>query len=661
MKLKAGIFCGGPSRERGRSFGKARSVFQKLDQRLFEPVVFFIDINLQLYQCDPAILYHKNLKALFGKSEDDFTIYQESLQDLNEVQLQEVYWKIGHHIQPDQLSQLINIAFVETWADERVDSWLFPYLIEYRIPYLGADLEIRKLRTQKSKFLAGMDEYEIEHFYFHTIGRKNWASDSDTILKDIQNLNAYQLKISPDQQHDLFADAQLESDVLQENLKESIDRAFFQEIIPVSSWRARGYFDRIDHIRHLIHARRGLGFPVELNSLLGEFQVHHPESLLKLLEAQTAEITDEAAVFKLVSQLPAEQVLIESIPAGTPFEVLLLEDYSGQPLALYPQISKPEDVHKLGLTQLQLDQIRLKAKQFYGKMNLGPLVLLKGIYTAKDQVLFDVPDISCSLEKDGSVLKHWSSYHLDSHQLMMYYVTASLQKRLRTYPEQKTNAALIEHLQILRTEQETVSGRPNISVVYGGDGAQTIQATNAAQYFWEVVDGLAQFPVKLYQYDIESNQLEEKEPAALLLEPQNQENINDWTDTPLYAEVSTALKDLLKPFRIDLKSSNRKITFRDLETGFVYPILAGSLRSGIIHQQLEANQFKFNGAGSKTQAVVNQKPQMIQALARNACLVPQQMEITSTAFNSNLSGLIQQLESKFVYPILVHSGDEDQT
>ena len=660
MKLKAGIFCGGPSRERGRSFEKARSVFQKLDQRLFEPVVFFIDIKLQLYQCDPAILYHKNLKALFGKSDDDFAIYQESLQDLNEIQKQEVYWKIGRHIQPDQLSQLINIAFIETWADEQVDSWLLPHLIEYRIPYMGVDAAIRKLRTQKSQFLAGMKKYEIKHFYFHTIDRKNWASDADAVLKNIQNLKVHQLRISPDQQHDLFADAQLESDALEEDVKEALDRAFFQEVIPIRTWRSRGYFDRIDHIRHLTHARMGLGFPIQVNSPLGTFQVHHPQSLLDLLEAQTAEIEDEKAVFKLISLLPAEQVLIEGIPAGTSFEVLLLEDEKGQPLALYPQLSKLTAVHKMGLTQLQLDQIRLKAGPFYEKMTMGPVVLLKGIYTAADQVVFDVPDISCSFEKEGSVLKHWAAYHLDSHQLMMYYVMASLQKRFRKHPEQKTNAALIEHLQVLRTEQEAVSERPEIAVLYGGDGAQASHAINAAQYFWEVVDGLAQFPVKLYNYDAETRKLEEKEPAALLLAPQSQEINPDWTDTPLYAEVSMALNELLKPFGIKLQSSSRNFELQEMKAGFVYPVLAGNLRSGTIQQQLEKHQFIFNGAGSKTLEIVNQKSKMMHALARNGCLVPKLMEVTSMAFSSNLSGLIQKLESQFVYPICAHPGDEDQ-
>ena len=88
---------------------------------------------------------------------------------------------------------------------------------------------------------------------------------------------------------------------------------------------------------------------------------------MKLLEEHTAQIADDNAVFRLESQLPAEAVLIKSIPAGTPFEILLLEDKTGNPIPLYPKTPEQENAYQIGLTQLQLDQIRLKAAQFYQK------------------------------------------------------------------------------------------------------------------------------------------------------------------------------------------------------------------------------------------------------------------------------------------------------
>lgn len=661
MKLKAGIFFGGPSRERGRSFVKAKRVFQKLDQSLFEPMVFFIDIKLQLYQCDPSILYHQNIKALFGASSDGFTLYQESLQNQSEVQQQEVYWKIGRLIQPDLLPQLINIAFVETWADEQVDAWLLSHLIDHRIPYIGLAAEVRQLRAQKSRFLRAMEECDVKHFNFHTIDQKDWAANANAILEDNQAQALFPIRVSPDQQHDLFADVLLEEAPSAEYFKESIDRAFFQETIPVDSWRSRGAFDRQDHIRYLTHVRKGLGFPIQVNSPLGTYILHSPKDLLHLLNEHTAQITDQSAVFHLVSQLPADRVLMEFIPKGTPFEVLVLENESGKPLALYPQVPPPKSPNKFGLTQLQLDQIRLKASQFYSKMNLGPLVLIKGIYTAEDEVLFDLPDVSCSLEDDGALLNNWTAYHLDSHQLLLYYVAASLQKRMRVHPEQKTNEALVAYLQELRSAQLTNAKQPSIAVLLGGSGPQQAQAQSAASYFWEVVDGLGPFPVQLYQYDANSNQIQGIEPAALVSDVEQYQEASHWKNAPLFFEVNEALQLLLKPFKIDLKLETSSFALRDLKAGFVYPVLAGSLRDGSIQRILEQQKLPYNGANYQTLAVVNDNPKMMQALARNGCQVPQQLEVKRSDFSNNLSGLLQHLETQLVYPMLVHPGDQDQS
>ncbi|GAB5553474.1 MAG: hypothetical protein Sapg2KO_30650 [Saprospiraceae bacterium] len=661
MKLKVGIFFGGPSRERGRSFVKAKQVFQKLDQSLFEPLVFFIDIKLQLYQCEPSILYHKNIKALFGASMDEFTLYQESLENRSEIQQKEIYWKIGRLVQLDVLPQLINIAFVETWADQQTDAWLLAYLIDYRIPYIGVDAEVRQMRTQKSVFLTKMEEYDIKHFNFHTIDKKAWLAGRAVALEETQQEITFPVRLSPDQQHDFFADSSLEKGTSTEDLQEAIDRAFFQETIPVSSWQSRGHFDRKDHIRYLTHVRKGLGFPVEVHSPQGTFLMHHPKDLLSLLDEQTAQIEAESAYFKLSSQLPADRVLIEEIPTGTPFEVLVLEDKQGAALALYPQVPKPKSPYKLGLTQLQLDQIRIKATQFYTKMKLGPLVLLKGIYTAEDEVLFDLPAISCSLDDDGALLKNWTAYHLDSHQLLLYYVAASLRRRMRIHPEQKTNEALVAHLQALRSAQIASTEAPTIAVILGGNGAQENQAQSAARYFWEVVDGLRTFPVQLYKYDADNKQIYEIEPSELRSDWESVQGTANWKKSPLFFEVNEALQTLLGGFKIDLKLESASVALSDLKAGFVYPVLTGALRNGTIQRILKQQNIPYNGSDHQTLGIVNDNPKMMQALARNACLVPTQVEVKRSDFNSNLLGLIQNLETQFVYPMLVHSGDQDQS
>ena len=113
MKLKVGIFFGGPSRLREQSFTGALDIYRHLDTQLFEPILILVDIHGQLVHVREKNLTKQRLQHFFQPpkpdEEYDFLVYQESLTPAMQMQQRA---EIGKTLDNKQLSQLINFAFV---------------------------------------------------------------------------------------------------------------------------------------------------------------------------------------------------------------------------------------------------------------------------------------------------------------------------------------------------------------------------------------------------------------------------------------------------------------------------------------------------------------------------------------------------------------------
>ncbi len=80
--LRIGIFFGGTSREREISFAGGRTVYDNLDQELFEPVPIFVDSWGNFIHLQWKYLYQGTIREFYPGSvtKQDFPVYIESLQ-----------------------------------------------------------------------------------------------------------------------------------------------------------------------------------------------------------------------------------------------------------------------------------------------------------------------------------------------------------------------------------------------------------------------------------------------------------------------------------------------------------------------------------------------------------------------------------------------------
>ncbi len=139
QKIKVGIFFGGPSREREISFKGGKTAFENLDKSIFEPVLIFVDSHGNFIQVEKEMLYETGIRDFFPSKNLNrgYSLYIESLGELNETQIYKLIHKIGKQIKPTELSSLIDFAFIIMHGPHAEDGFIKGLLEWYGVPYLG--------------------------------------------------------------------------------------------------------------------------------------------------------------------------------------------------------------------------------------------------------------------------------------------------------------------------------------------------------------------------------------------------------------------------------------------------------------------------------------------------------------------------------------------
>ncbi len=141
MKIKVGIFFGGPSREREISFAGGRTVYDNLNKSIFEPLPIFVDSYRNFILLDWSYIYKGSIRDFFPpveslpESPNSFQVYQESLGELSDTALDQLLNKVGQRIDPSELPQMINVAFLALHGIYGEDGQIQQQLEQLQIPY----------------------------------------------------------------------------------------------------------------------------------------------------------------------------------------------------------------------------------------------------------------------------------------------------------------------------------------------------------------------------------------------------------------------------------------------------------------------------------------------------------------------------------------------
>ena len=305
MKIKVGIFFGGPSREREISFAGGRTVYDNLNKSVFEPVPIFVDSFRNFILLDWQYIYKGTIRDFYPsvdqlpETPNGFQIYVESLGPKAEIDQNTVISRIGKRIDPESLPNLINVAFLCLHGEYGEDGQIQRELEALQIPYTGSGVHASRIGMDKALQKELMAEKGFETPEVITIRRPQWPGrDPNQIFQEAIARIGFPIVIRPANQGSSIGVSIIGKEGGFEAFYSAVNSAFFRELIPVEEWKSRNEFERREAVRLLSDIRDGLGFPMDIEINEQKRTLFHPEELLAYLNDQSEQ---EANVGPLIS------------------------------------------------------------------------------------------------------------------------------------------------------------------------------------------------------------------------------------------------------------------------------------------------------------------------------------------------------------------------
>ena len=335
--IKAGIFFGGPSREREISFAGGRTVYDNLDKSLFQPVPIFVDSRRQLILLDWPYLYKGTIRDFYPPVEalppspNGFQIYLESLGPLSDEARDALIARVGRRVNLEELPQLIDVAFLALHGEYGEDGQLQGLLESLQIPYTGSGIRACSIGIDKAFQKKIMEAGGFASPEVRVLSRAEWiGGDAAALYGELSVQLGFPIVIRPANQGSSIGVSILPESAGLAGFEKAVNRALFREELEGAQWRSYSRAEKVNYLRELTDIRDGLGFPLQI----GAKTLYHPEELFTWLEAHFSDAQVPGIV--LESHLSEQEIILESFIQGKEFSCIVIRTEDGRAAALPP-------------------------------------------------------------------------------------------------------------------------------------------------------------------------------------------------------------------------------------------------------------------------------------------------------------------------------------
>ncbi|MEL7117889.1 MAG: D-alanine--D-alanine ligase, partial [Bacteroidota bacterium] len=491
MKIKVGIFFGGPSREREISFAGGRTVYDNLNKSIFDPIPVFVDSNKNFILLNWENIYKGSIRDFYPPvkqlptSPNNFQIYLESLGQLDIDQQDLLINNIGKRLSPEELAQSINVAFLALHGEYGEDGAIQEELQNLKIPYTGSGIEASRIGMDKAIQKALMVEKGFEAPPVVVMNRNEWLDDPHAFFRKAKEEITFPMVIRPANQGSSIGVAILESED-ERAFMEAVNGAFFREQIPVGRWKESSDYEKIEHIRFITDIRDGVGFPLNVSFANEEYTIYHPEQLLSFLNEKTTSWEGEdTASFLLEGFLGEEKVIAEGFIDGKEFSCIVIRKEDGSAVALPPtEIVKGSEVFDyrskympglsrketpINLPTEKIESIRQECERLFQELGFQTYARIDGFITPEDKIFLNDPNTTSGMLPSSFFFHQAAEIGLNPSQFLTYIIRTSLQERLAEQNEEASYQALLEFLddKINSLKEEAIK-KQKIGVFLGG-------------------------------------------------------------------------------------------------------------------------------------------------------------------------------------------------
>ena len=690
MKIKVGIFFGGPSREREISFAGGRTVYDNLNKSIFEPLPIFVDSHRNLVLLDWQYIYKGSIRDFFPPinqlppSEHAFQIYLESLGELSTEKQEQLLQAIGQKIDPADLPNKIDFAFLALHGVYGEDGQIQKELQDLNIPYSGSGIRASEIGMDKALQKELMGQLDFPRPKVQVLERAKWiAGEVDTFYQAAIEEIGFPMVIRPANQGSSIGVSIINNEAELAEFEQSVNHAFFRELIFSGDWNTRSMDDKVEYIRTLTDIRHGLGFPLEVNIQDTTCTIYHPEELLNYLETETQKSGNEAVIIELDAHLSEDNVIIEEFIDGKEFSCIVLRTEDGSAVALPPtEIKKGKEVFDykskylpglsrkvtpIDLPDTQINAIRSECERLFEAFNFQTYARIDGFIKKDERIFLNDPNTTSGMLPSSFFFHQAAEIGLNPSQFLTYIIRTSIQER---NAEQEATAPYTDLL--IRLDAAILSlktagqQKRQIGVILGGYSFERhISVESGRNVFEKLASSEKYDPIPIFLSGTEGNYQLFQLPINLLLKD-NADDIRDKIST--YSKHAVVEEIKLACRAITDKYASEQVVFEPSLLSFddlkqkvdgVFIALHGRPgEDGQLQMHLEAKGIPYNGSGIQSSSTTINKYQTLQLLKEQGFTVAEQTLAKIEDYQSDPQEFYARIESRYDYPFIAKPVDD---
>jgi D-alanine-D-alanine ligase len=690
MRIRVGIFFGGPSREREISFAGGRTVYDNLNQRIFEPVPIFVDSHRNWVLLNWEYVYKGSIRDFFPPvaalphSENKFQIYADSIAKLDAEAQQKLLATVGQPIAPEALSDHIDLAFLALHGVYGEDGELQQILTDLNIPYTGSGVEASRIGMDKAWQKRLMVEKNFAAPQVEVVSKQAWLNgDVHTLYERAAQKIGFPLVIRPANQGSSIGVSIIDKNAGLEGFEMAVNRAFFRELIPLEEWHDRTPFDRVEYVRELGDIRDGLGFPLRISLGAKEVTLYHPEALLEFLNEETASAEHLSQLFVLEAAQSEQDVILESFISGKEFSCIVLRSEDGSSIALPPtEIIKGGEVFDyrskympglsrketpIDLPEAAIEAIRRECERLFTRLGFQVYARIDGFYTPEGTIFLNDPNTTSGMLPSSFFFHQAAEIGLNPSQFLTLIIRQSLQERSAEQPDNEAWSKLLVRTDAaIREAKASGQEKKKIGIILGGYSFERhISVESGRNVFEKLASSVDYQPIPIFLTGSDRKHQLYQLPINLLLKD-NADDIKDkianWKTHPVLEKIRRECAPLTQKYAAaDLIFSPEKLTYDTLadKVDGVFIALHGRPgEDGQLQLELEARQLAYNGSGIKSSSITIDKYRTLQLLGKHGLPVANQLLLSKSDYRVDADSFYQRVEKTFAYPFVAKPVDD---
>ena len=693
MKLRVGIVFGGFSREREISFAGGRTVYDNLNKSLFEAIPLFIDSFGNFIELEWKYIYKGSIRDFYPPvsflpdSPNQFQVYAEIIAFNNEEEALEMAKAIGNVIEPADLKNKIDFAFLCLHGPYGEDGTIQGLLDFYGIPYSGSGIYPSAVGINKVIQKQLMSDANFNCPNYITISKEEWhpKNRKSVYEKAIALVNFPMVVKAPTQGSSIGISILKQNDF--EQFCNAINKSLFRLEFNAAEWINTEAQKKVEQIRMWADIREGIGMPLRMllnkdEKVIEDKIIIHPEALLNALNGLS-----DPNVQVLLEALDGEnEILIEQFIKGKEFSCIVVEHFvnpNKEVIALPPtEIKKAQDlfdyrskylpglarkITPIDLPQNQIKDIATACKLLFNSLRFDVYARIDGFINDEGMVFLNDPNTTSGMMPSSFFFHQAAEIGLNPSQFLTFIISTSLKKRALLNKNQvKINQLFDDLNKQITNNNAAFNNKIKVAVILGGYSSERHISVESGRNIYEKLASSEKYlPVPVFLTGSNEEHQLFTLPINILLKDNAddiKEKVNHFFEHPFITDVKTDAAPITGFFTGSQASIDpAQISYQQLKqmVDIVFIALHGRPgEDGAVQSKLDALGIPYNGSGVKSSQTTINKYLTNELLMQSGLLAAKHMMVNENDWQQQPAKVIEHIEQYIGYPLIAKPVDD---